>query len=58
LLLLQPGSGHSLNIERVTAITDEKAISGEVMGARYSPHKTKAINTRAEVGRAERPDPD
>jgi hypothetical protein len=42
----------------VTAITDKKTISGEANGSEVFPHETKAINTRTEVGRADRPDPD
>jgi hypothetical protein len=46
-------SSYSLNMERVTAITDEKIISGEANGSEVFPHETKAINTRTEVGRAD-----
>jgi hypothetical protein len=42
----------------VTAITDEKMISGEANGSEVFPHETKDINTRTEVGRTARPDPD
>jgi hypothetical protein len=41
----------------VTAITDKKTISGEANGSEVIPHE-KAFNTRTEVGRADRPDPD
>jgi hypothetical protein len=41
LALLQPCASYSPNIERVTAITDEKTISGEANRARYSPMKPK-----------------
>jgi hypothetical protein len=41
LASLQPCSSYPLNIERVTAITDEKTISGEANRARYSPMKPK-----------------
>ena len=36
----------------MTAITDERTISGEVNRSEVFPHETKAINTRTEVGRA------
>ncbi len=42
LALLQPCASYSPNIERVTAITDGKTISGDADGARYSPMKPKA----------------
>jgi hypothetical protein len=43
---------------RVTAITDEQTISGETSRSEVFPHETKAIKTRTEVRRANRPDPD
>jgi len=58
LAFLQPCSSYSLNIERVTAITDKKTISSKPNGSEVFPHETKAINTRTEVGPAARPDPD
>ncbi len=41
LAFLQRCSSYPLNIARVTAVTDEKTISDEANGARYSPMKPK-----------------